>query len=154
MLNRPAPGEHLGNQSIILQQFQHRPGDDIVIWSLLLNEKVYETAIDLWRGRQGDIVQTSFLVSTAPRLNIWRLGWAPASPRIFLDSVTASGPRSIGINAITSEPGCITDEGLKAKWLFYELGRLKMTMSRLQLGRKALNFSNINIIRKTFLQDC
>ena len=130
-----------------------RPGDDIVIWSLLLDEKVYETAVDFWRSRQGHIVQTTFLVSTAPRLNIWRLGWAPASPRIFLDSMTASGPRSMGINATTSVPGLITDEGLKAKWLFYKLGRLKMAASKLQLGRRALHFSNIGIIRKTFLQE-
>ena len=130
-----------------------RPGDDIVIWSLLLNEKVYETAIDFWRSRQGEIIQTSFLVSTAPRLNVWRLGWAPASPRIFLDSVTASGPRSMGINAITSEVGMITDEGLKARWLFYKLGRLKMAASKLPLGRRVLHFSNVEIICKTFLQD-
>ena len=130
-----------------------RPGDDIVIWSLLLNEKVYETAIDFWRSRQGHIIHTNFLVSTAPRLNIWRLGWAPASPRIFLDSLTASGPRSMGYNGRAAEVGLITDEGLKAKWLFHKLGRLKMTVSKLPLGRSVLGFSNVEIIRKTFLQE-
>ena len=48
-----------------------RPGDDVVIWSLLLDEKVYENAIDFWRSREGRYIHTSFLVSTAPRLNVW-----------------------------------------------------------------------------------
>ena len=130
-----------------------RPGDDIVIWSLLLDEKVYENAIDFWRGRQGHSIHTSFLVSTTPRINIWRLGWAPASPRIFHnDSSAASAPRSMGINDTTSEMGLISAEGLKANWLFSKLGRLTMTASKLPLGRKALQVSNIRTIRKNFLQ--
>lgn len=128
-----------------------RPGDDIVIWSLLLNEKVYETAIDFWRSRQGHLVHTSFLVSTTSRLNIWRLGWAPASPCIFLHSSAAS--RSMGINDVTSEVGLITAEGLKADWLFCKLGTLTMTVSKLPLGRRALHLSNVQIIRKNFLQN-
>ena len=59
----------------------------------------------------------------------------------------------MGINDVTSELGLITDEGLKAKWLFYKLGRLKVTVSKLPLGRRVLRFSNVEIIRKTFLQD-
>ena len=131
-----------------------RPGDDIVIWSLLHDEKVHENAIDFWRGRQGDFIHTSFLVSTTPRINIWRLGWAPASPRIFHDdSSAASAPRSMGINDATSEIGLVSAEGLKANWLFSKLGRLAMTVSKLPLGRKALQVSNIRTIRKNFLQD-
>ena len=131
-----------------------RPDDDIVIWSLLLDEKVYENAKDFWRGRQGHFIHTSFLVSTTPRINIWRLGWAPASPRIFLEKSSAtSAARSMGINDTTSEVGRIDAEGLKANWLFSRLGRLTMTISKLPLGRRALQISNIRTIRKKFLHN-
>ena len=130
-----------------------RPGDDIVIWSLLLEEKVYENAIDFWRGRQDHIIHTSFLVSTSPRVNIWRLGWAPVSPHIFLDASAESEPRSMGINQVYSEVGRITAEGLKGNWLFCKLGRLAMTFSKFPLGRKALQSSNIKAIHRKFLRE-
>ena len=129
-----------------------RPSDNIVIWSLLVNEKVYENAIAFWRGRQDHIIHTSFLVSTAPRLDIWRFGWAPASPHIFLDASAVSKPRSMGFDEVSSEVGRVTAEGLKGNWLFCKLGRLAMTISKLPLGRKALQFSNIRTIRKKFLR--
>ena len=130
-----------------------RPGDDVVIWSLLLNENVYENAIDFWRSRHDHIIHTSFLVSSIPRLNIWRLGWAPASPNIFLGAAAVSEPRSMGIDQQSSGVGLITAEGLKADWLFCTLGRLTMTISKLPLGRRAFNVSNVQIIRKKFLQN-
>lgn len=129
-----------------------RPGDDIVIWSLLLDDVVCETAVELWRSRQESFSHTSFFVSTTPRLNIWRLGWAPASPRFYLDSSEASKPRSMGINDTDAALGQITAEGLKAGWLFCKLGRLIMKISKLPVGRKALNTSNIQIIRQKFLR--
>lgn len=129
-----------------------RPGDDIVIWSLLLEEKVYENAIDFWRSRQGGNIATSFLVSTAPRLNIWRLGWAPATPRIFLDSPTATEPRSMGVDDITSARGLMTADGLEAEWLFYGLRRVEMNLSKLPLCRRAFPYRNLQKIGKNFLQ--
>ena len=125
-----------------------RPRDDIVIWSLLLSDKVYENAIDFWRGRQGEIIHTSFLVSTTPRLNIWRFGWAPVSPNIFHDASAVSEPRTMGINDKSSALGRITAEGLEGNWLFCGLGRFTMTVSKLPLGRKTLHSSNIKAIRK------
>ena len=130
-----------------------RPGDDIVIWSLLLDEKVYENAIAFWRSRQDHIINTSFLISTTPRLNIWRLGWAPTSPNMFLGTSAVSEPRSMGNSPQSSVVGRITAEGLKAAWLFCRLGRLTMAISKLPLGRRALNVSNVQIIRKKFLQN-
>ena len=99
-----------------------RPGDDIVIWSLLLNEKVYETAIDFWRSRQDQIIHTSFLVFSTTRLNIWRLGWGPVSPRIFSDSSAASEPRSMGMDQVSSEVGLITAEGLEGNGFSVDSG--------------------------------
>lgn len=128
-----------------------RPGDDVMIWSLLLDENVCENAIDFWRSRQGNIVHTSFLVSTTPRLDIWRFGWAPASPRMYLDISATSEPRSMGVNDVTSKVGLITPEGLRADWLFCRLGSLSMAASKLPLGGKVLRFSNLQFIRKKFL---
>ena len=123
-----------------------RPGDDIVIWSLLLNETVRENSIDFWRSRLGHSIHTSFLVSTAPRLDIWRFGWAPSSPRLFLDPSAKPEPRSMGLNDTTSELGSITVDGLKANWLFHRLGRLERVTARLPLGKhQGFNFRKIYI---------
>ena len=130
-----------------------RPGDDIVIWSLLLKETVYESAIDFWRSRQGDIISTGFLVSTAPRVNIWRLGWAPSSPNIFSNPSIESKTRSMGFNDTSSEVGRITPDGLKADWLFYKVRKFKRLASKLSLGQGVLPFSNIRSIWKRYLQD-
>ena len=127
-----------------------RPGDDIVIWSLLLDEKVYENAVDFWRSRQDHIIHTSFLVSTAPRVDIWRFGWAPASPYMFLNASAGSESRSMGTNQMYSDVGLISAEGLKSGWLFCKLGKLAMTMSKLPLVRQS---SNIRAIRQKFLRE-
>ena len=130
-----------------------RPGDDVVIWSLLLDEEVYENALDFWRSRQGRYIHTSFLVSTAPRVNIWRFGWAPLSPRLFHDHSAKTEPHSMGSNDMTSELGLITDEGLKANWLFCNLGRVERIVSKLPLsGRVLLGSANLKAVSKAFLQ--
>lgn len=129
-----------------------RPGDDVVIWSLLLDEEVYENAIDFWRSRQGRWVHTSFLVSTAPRINIWRFGWAPLSPRFFHDRSAKTEPLSMGSNDTTSRLGSITEDGLKANWLFCKLGRVDRIVSKLPLGGRVLSGSNVKAISKVFLQ--
>ena len=69
-----------------------RPGDDIAIWSLLLNDKVYQNAKAFWKSRQGDILGTSFLVSSDPRLKKRGLGWAPSSPTAPLVEMQSNAP--------------------------------------------------------------
>ena len=130
-----------------------RPDDSVVIWSLLLNEKVFNNAIDFWRGRQDHSIHTSFLVSTAPRLTIWRFGWAPSSPWTISDLKAQSRPQSMGFNDSCSELATITAEGLKANWLFYQVAGLKLTISRLPLTRRVWPSANIRSIRKNFLLD-
>ena len=51
-----------------------RPGDDIVIWGLLLGDDVYYDAEALWRSRIEKCIVTSFLVSSAPRVKKPRFG--------------------------------------------------------------------------------
>ena len=142
------------NSAMLLsQRSASRPGDDVVIWSLLLDEKVYENAIDFWRSRQGGYLHTSFLVSTTPRINIWRFGWAPLSARLFHDRSAKTQPHSMGSNDATSELGLITEEGLKANWLFCKLGRVERIVSKLPLSGRALPGSNVKAISKVFLQN-
>ncbi|KAL6715505.1 hypothetical protein ACLMJK_006466 [Lecanora helva] len=129
-----------------------RPGDDIVIWSLLLDEKVHENAIDFWRSREGHSIHTSFLVSTAPRLNIWRFGWAPSSPRLFSDISANSKTRSMGFSDVSSKMALISAEGLRAKWLIHDVGTLKQTVSKLSFAGKLISVSNTKTICDKFLQ--
>ncbi|KAL9097525.1 MAG: hypothetical protein Q9165_000421 [Trypethelium subeluteriae] len=80
--------------SLLSHRQASRKGDDVVIWSLLVDEKPQYSAEELWLSRRDwrsrlirdptahpDTLNTGFLFSSAPRLrNIPGLGWAPASP--------------------------------------------------------------------------
>lgn len=58
-----------------------RPGDDIVIWSLIFDPlKPSYDAEQFWRSRIGSYVATGFLLSSAARLRSKGLSWAPATP--------------------------------------------------------------------------
>ena len=140
-----------------------RPGDDVVIWSLLISEKtVFHNAETFWKSMQGPAlqlstetgrifsraasIQTRYLVSSAPRLKIRGLRWAPASPTFHFSS------RSIteGLNAFdggTSEYGWITTDGLVADWLFWKFNNIDIPqLSDTQCPR------NLARIRSQFLQ--
>lgn len=69
------------------QRFASRPGDDVIIWSLLVGDKPFKQAVDLWTPRGGNppvhydqIIYTGFLISSVPRLSTPGLHWAPAQP--------------------------------------------------------------------------
>lgn len=100
-----------------------RNGDDMVIWSLLANERACDSAEDFWHKVariSGDFVHTGFLMSTAPRLQTKGLSWAPCTP-YFKPLSTAPGMSSF--RAFLSNetwPGLIMDKGLVADWHVYE----------------------------------
>ena len=98
-----------------------RPGDEIVIWSLLLGEQVFENAESFWRSRENNSVQTSYLLSSTPRLEVRGLGWAPSSPTAYLlsdpSSKSTSGRLGYGLH---ETPGRITRDGLLATWYVHE----------------------------------
>lgn len=50
--------------SLLSHREASRPGDDIVIWSLLLGDTAYHNAKAFWKSRQGHTLDTSFLVSS------------------------------------------------------------------------------------------
>ena len=109
-----------------------RPGDDVVIWSLLLSKStVFNDAEAFWKAMQGPIfrpaavtgrgarIRTGYLISSAPRLKTRGLGWAPASPTFRFSSHSATDGLS-GSDGGASEPGWITPDGLVADWLHWK----------------------------------
>lgn len=99
-----------------------RPGDDMVIWSLLLDDKVYKDATAFWKSRQGNSLQTGFLISSAPRLEERGLSWAPSSPTAQLTHQRSNGPTSrlLAFDGMESEAGLIRTDGFQARWFMYD----------------------------------
>ena len=121
-----------------------RPGDDIVIWSLLMNEKtVFEDAEAFWKNMQAADpshtdttrqayyhaaqVGTGYLVSSIPRLNIKGLGWAPVSPTSsFSTQGITTGFESFEGRA--SVMGFITLDGLVADWWLWRIANVDSSL--------------------------
>ena len=149
-----------------------RPGDDMVIWSLLLDDKVYHDAETFWRTMEGQFLSVSFLVSSAPRLKCRGLRWAPSSPtaRLQKDTFEGPGPRSWAFSfGGVSEFGIIEKDGFSATWIVHHLiggiiGSRALsstfmtgTDSTFMTGMNSIDDRcplNFRRIRKRFLQGC
>ncbi|KAI1773789.1 hypothetical protein F4818DRAFT_452781 [Hypoxylon cercidicola] len=68
--------------AMLSRRYASRPGDDIIIWSLLCgNDAACTKPEALWNNRLGGFVNTGFLVSSCKRVEGLRgLSWAPAKP--------------------------------------------------------------------------
>lgn len=108
--------------SLLSHRAASRPGDDIIIWSLLLDNNVFKTAEDFWRSRQDTSLPTSFLISSAPRLNIRGLGWAPSrpSPQVLNSTGPDNQSHYLAFDGADSEYGDIKPEGFSAFWAIHE----------------------------------
>lgn len=108
--------------SLLSHREASRPGDDIVIWSLLLNDTIYQNAKAFWQSRQGHVLYTSFLVSSVPRLKKRGLGWAPSSPTAPLVEMRSNGRqnRLLAFGGEDSEAGIIWKDGFRANWFMYD----------------------------------
>ena len=108
--------------SLLSHREASRPGDDIVIWSLLHGDKVDKTAKAFWKSKQTMSLSTSFLVSSVPRLKERSLGWAPASPTAQLVRMRINGPqiRLLAYDGTESDSGLIEKDGFVAPWLMYD----------------------------------
>ena len=140
-----------------------RPGDDVVIWSLLISKgTVFYDAETFWKAAQGPVLQlskltgevvsegarirTGYLVSNAPRLKIKGLGWAPATPTFRFSTHSATE----GLNAFDdgdSARGYVTPEGLVADWLLWKFDNTDFGQL---LDRRCL--SNLAKIKMHFLE--
>lgn len=108
--------------SLLSHREASRPGDDIVIWSLLLDDKVYNKAEEFWRSKVGQSIFTSFLMSSAPRLKMKGFRWAPSSPtaQLLADQSNGSKHRLLAYDGNDSSSGLITKDGYRASWLMYD----------------------------------
>lgn len=110
--------------SLLSHRHATRPGDDIVIWSLISNINVFFNAEEMWKGLVGRKVRTAFLMSTSPRLsNVHGFSWAPETPYIRQASEGAAkflGPFLVHEGS-GSEVGLITSRGLQGDWKVYRL---------------------------------
>ena len=108
--------------SLLSHREASRPGDDIVIWSLLLNDTIYQNAKDFWKSRRNNTLGTSFLVSSVPRLKERGLGWAPSSPTAPLVDMRSNGRRTrlLASAGEDSQFGLIRKDGFRAHWFMYD----------------------------------
>ncbi|KAF2102699.1 hypothetical protein NA57DRAFT_71686 [Rhizodiscina lignyota] len=70
---------------LLVNRHASRPGDDVVIWTLLVGPEPFFDLIDFWRDSwtKGLEVRTGFLMSDIPRLqDVPGLRWAPSQPRL------------------------------------------------------------------------
>lgn len=118
-----------------------RPDDEIVIWSLLLGDlrpPLYN-AVEFWRGTYN--VDTSYLLSSCPRLNKTGLSWAPRTPYAMIQqSGSVSPPDRIHLPRYASQSvsGSIQKNGLWASWYVSEFDSRNQTsaQSQAQVGRE------------------
>lgn len=152
--------------SLLSHRPASRPGDDVVIWSLLLQDKVCHDAETFWRSREGSGLRTSFLMSSAPRLRKPGLRWAPSSP--MAEAVTLptlptlqTGTRILAFDGSDSDSGTITSKGFEAPWWFFDfVGPYPgSTMISNVLGievepEDTTCRRNLSRIRRTYLNGC
>jgi hypothetical protein len=96
-----------------------RPGDDLVIWSLLCGVKVYDSPEEFWRARIGEILPTGFLLNSTPRIqNCPGFGWAQCQPTLPIAAAGGSKlyAASYGTDSVV---GGITDHGFEAQWMVF-----------------------------------
>lgn len=117
--------------SLLSHRQASRPGDDVVIWSLLVDEKKFDSAESMWKDqirmiRQANRrlvaangVKTGFLLSSAPRIKEVRgVRWAPTSPTLE----QSDGRAYLAGDGHGSVKALITPEGLKGQWGVHRFG--------------------------------
>lgn len=116
----------IGEGSILLShRHASRKGDDILIWSLLVDHKAVKNVDQLWKNQLGAETHTGFLISSTPRIQGSRgLGWAPCSPTVqpspSINSNLAGESVYLSYDGGDTGSGLMTDEGLQAKWLVHK----------------------------------
>lgn len=145
--------------SLLSHRAASRPGDDIVIWSLVLDEPLCKTAEDFWRTRRNTTLSTGFLMSSTPRLSIPGFSWAPSrpTPQTLISTSHDEEAYYLAYDGADTEYGSIKNEGFSAFWTTYEFHGGKRKRVNLKfLGAKSSSRSNsLNIprIRDLYLQD-
>lgn len=113
-----------------------RPGDEVVIWSLLNGNKASYSPVQFWKSRVGQKVSTGFLMSSAPRIRGHRgLGWAPHRPDISNTELISGAEERQQLKARRKHFAgdgrgtvgqLIQEDGLRAYWLICKFRRSKI----------------------------
>lgn len=147
-----------------------RPGDDIVIWSLLCDEKPCYTASELWhtqiqlseRDSRGDpprgCVRSGFLLSSNQRMQQRGLTWAPSRPGIPEDCYHQGSEKLFfPEDGALSAAGFFSKEGLTAYWYIVEFpgGRIPRLEAYSKFLHSLLSSTSyiLRQIRVRFLKD-
>lgn len=117
--------------SLLLHRAASRPGDDIFIWSLLLSNKVFNTAEDFWRSRENTLLNTGYLLSSVSRLNIHYLAF----------------------DGTDSEPGEVESDGFFSFWAIYEFRGIRNSL-RLKSWKSKRDISARLTFRRYLLNIC
>ncbi|KAN0095525.1 hypothetical protein V8E51_016236 [Hyaloscypha variabilis] len=94
-----------------------RPGDEIIIWSLICGSEVYNNADCFWRGAgSGRKFSSIYLISSIPRVqNRFGFSWAPTRPNIeppvFLQDREFIPPLDVDSDQVH-----VTTKGLVGNW--------------------------------------
>lgn len=108
-----------------------RKEDDVVIWSLLTGNVVFDLTEDLLLSLKVSkpYITTGFLMSSAPRSKKKGLSWLSITP-YFKSSSQPSEEAHVPLRAFRCRdtmPGLFTDKGLRASWLVYEFESSNLT---------------------------
>lgn len=142
----------------ILLSHRHAPrsGDDILIWSLLVNKKVTKNVVQLWRSQLGTKIKTGFLLSSTPRIKGYQgLSWAPCSPALQSPSNSElTGERFyLPYDGGETASGVMTLEGLRGKWLVHKFSTSVEDESTNQLINDASIIAKIAEIAARYLEN-
>ncbi|KAF8864012.1 hypothetical protein BDZ45DRAFT_614759 [Acephala macrosclerotiorum] len=111
-----------------------RPGDDLVIWSLLVGPIAFNDPERLWHAQLSTVlymVRTGFLLSSAPRMKgIKGLQWAPRQPAFHLPAnATLDAKIYPAYDGSDTEFATIRKEGLGGEWAVHEFSRKSDSIS-------------------------
>lgn len=126
---------------LLSRRYASRPGDELVIWSLLCGNQAYQDPTAFWKaqltetyhplvqsypGRFG-ITRTGFLVSSAPRITGQRgLSWAPSRPDIAYSDPPSQEKVFCTYDGRDTAIADFDDRGLEANWLVSEFRCFKL----------------------------
>ncbi|PTB73672.1 hypothetical protein M440DRAFT_1404661 [Trichoderma longibrachiatum ATCC 18648] len=100
-----------------------RPGDAVIIWSLLCGDTVFDKAEDIWRNQQRRGVPSGWLVSSYERLSVQGFSWAPSRPNFSLHGEGSHADYDkllLPYHGVETRIGLMTERGLHGDWWAYK----------------------------------
>lgn len=117
--------------SLLSHRHASRDGDDIIIWTLLSDVQLSDTAETMWKHRIKFRIKTGYLMTITERVeNVRGFSWAPSSPYVRRSSKVSADPissRYLSFDGEGSESGLVTAKGLFAIWLVYDVDGTDVT---------------------------